>query len=100
MNKKVPGKFKDENCGIPMWKFCGPRPKLYSYILADGKTDRRAKGVQKIIVKKNLTYNMYEDCLKSRKEVMITMHRLGSRDHIIRLLRSSKIGISPLDTKR
>ena len=28
------------------------------------------------------------------------MHRLGSKDHIIRLLRSSKIGISPLDTKR
>ena len=43
---------------------------------------------------------MYEDYLKSRKEIMITMHRLGSRDHIIRLLRSSKIGINPLDTKK
>ena len=43
---------------------------------------------------------MYEDCLKSRKECMVTMHRLGSKNHIIRLLRSFKIGISPLDTKR
>ncbi|CAG8552482.1 13913_t:CDS:2 [Acaulospora colombiana] len=100
LNKKVPGKYKDESCGTAMWKFCGPRPKLYSYILADGKTDRRAKGVQKVVVKKNLIHDMYEDCLKSRKETMITMHRLGSKDHIIRLLRSSKIGISPLDTKR
>jgi hypothetical protein len=31
---------------------------------------------------------------------MVTMHRLGSKDHIIRLLCSSKIGINPLDTKR
>jgi hypothetical protein len=100
LNKKVPGKFKDESSGTAMWKFCGPRPKLYSYILADGKTDRRAKGVQKVVVKKNLTHDMYENCLKSRKEYMVTMHRLGSKDHIIRLLRSSKIGISPLDTKR
>ncbi|CAG8833220.1 31244_t:CDS:2, partial [Gigaspora margarita] len=61
LNKKVPGKFKDESCGTAMWKFCGPRPKLYSYILADGKTDRRAKGVQKVVVKKNLTHDMYED---------------------------------------
>ncbi|CAG8784575.1 20733_t:CDS:2, partial [Dentiscutata erythropus] len=93
LNKKVPGKYKDESSGTAMWKFCGPRPKLYSYILADGKTDRRAKGVQKVVVKKNLTHDMYENCLKSRKECMVTMHRLGSKDHIIRLLRSSKIGI-------
>ncbi|CAG8690225.1 360_t:CDS:2, partial [Gigaspora rosea] len=91
LNKKVPGKFKDESCGTTIWKFCGPRPKLYSYILADGKTDQRAKGVQKVVVKKNLTHDMYEDCLKSQKECMVTIHRLGSKDHIIRLLRSSKV---------
>ena len=28
------------------------------------------------------------------------MHQLGSKDHTIRLLQSSKIGLSPLDTKR
>ncbi|CAG8662682.1 11247_t:CDS:1, partial [Diversispora eburnea] len=44
------------------------------------------KGVQKVVVKKNLTYGMYENCLKSQKECMVTMHRLGSKDHIIRLL--------------
>ncbi|CAG8666812.1 3215_t:CDS:1, partial [Diversispora eburnea] len=49
------------------------------------------KGVQKIVVKKNLTHNIYENYLKSRKECMVTMHQLGSKDHIIRLLRSSKI---------
>ncbi|CAG8630020.1 2791_t:CDS:10, partial [Gigaspora margarita] len=50
LNKKVPSKFKDESC---------------------------AKGVQKVVVKKNLTHDMYEDCLKSQKETIITMHRLG-----------------------
>ncbi|CAG8459599.1 35483_t:CDS:10 [Gigaspora margarita] len=41
LNKKVPGKFKNESC------------------------DHRSKGVQKVVVKKNLTNDMYEDCLKS-----------------------------------
>ncbi|CAG8811059.1 25548_t:CDS:2, partial [Dentiscutata erythropus] len=90
LNKKVPGKFKDESCGTAMWKFCRPRPKLYSYNLANGKTDRRAKGIQKV-VKKNLTHDMYEDCLKSQKECIVTMHKLGSKNHIIRLLHSSKV---------
>jgi len=31
---------------------------------------------------------------------MVLMHQLGSKDHTIRLLQSSKIGLSPLDTKR
>ncbi|CAG8604111.1 701_t:CDS:2, partial [Paraglomus occultum] len=99
-NKKVPGKFKDECNGIPMWKGIFLRPKQYSYILANEKSDRRAKGVQKVVVKKNLTHDMYDSCLQSQKEHMVTMHRLGSKDHVIRLLRSSKIGLSPLDTKR
>ena len=99
-NKKVPGKFKDECNGIPMWKGIFLRPKQYSYILANEKSDRRAKGVQKVVVKKNLTHDMYDSCLQTQKEHMVTMHRLGSKDHVIRLLRSTKIGLSPLDTKR
>ncbi|CAG8749610.1 18717_t:CDS:2 [Dentiscutata erythropus] len=49
---EIPGKFKDESCGTAMWKFCRPRPKLYSYILANEKTNQKAKGIQKVVVKK------------------------------------------------
>ncbi|CAG8851408.1 9936_t:CDS:1, partial [Gigaspora margarita] len=90
-NKKVPGKFKDECNGTAMWKITALRPKLYSYILANGKADKRAKGIQKVVVKKNLTHEMYDTTLQTRKEIMVSMHRLGSKDHIIHLLRSSKI---------
>jgi len=83
-----------------MWKGTFLRSKQYSYILVNEKSDRRAKGVQRAVVKKNLTHEMYDSCLQSQKEQMVTMHRLGSKDHVIRLLQSSKIGLSPLDTKK
>src|SRR5271163_621349 len=40
-NTKVPRKFKDECKGKVMWKITALYPKQYSYVLADGKTDRR-----------------------------------------------------------
>src|SRR5277367_143471 len=83
-----------------MWKITALRPKQYSYILADGKADRRAKGIQKAVVKKDLTHNMYDACIQNQKEQMVLIHQLESKDHTIRLLQSSKIGLNPLDTKR
>ncbi|CAG8568403.1 6692_t:CDS:2 [Paraglomus occultum] len=85
-----------------------PEPSPETEIRADNENslipesipDQAAKGVQKVVVKKNLTHDMYDSCLQLQKEHMVTMHRLGSKDHVIRLLRSSKIGLSPLDTKR
>src|SRR5271154_2248827 len=83
-----------------MWKITALRLKQYSYILADGKADRRAKGVQKAVVKKDLTHNIYDACIQNQKEQMVLMHQLESKDHTIGLLQSSKIGLSPLDTKQ
>ncbi|CAG8820549.1 7307_t:CDS:2, partial [Dentiscutata erythropus] len=66
--------FSDYKPEHPIYKALG-KEKI---ILNKKVSDQRAKGVQKIVVKKNLTHDMYKDCLKSRKECIITMHRLGN----------------------
>ena len=39
-NKKVMGKFKDEACGIPIFKFIGLKSKMYSYIKDNEKSGK------------------------------------------------------------
>jgi len=53
MNKKVPGKFKDECGGEPISEFCALRAKLYAF-KKDGEEEKRYKGVKKPIVSKSI----------------------------------------------
>jgi len=71
-NKKVAGKFKDE-CGVknsdgapyysPISEFVSLRPKMYSYVKADGKEDRRVKGISRPVVKHDIRHEMFMECL-------------------------------------
>ena len=47
INKKVLGMFKDEAVGKNIKEFVGLRAKLYSFIMEDGKENKRCKGVKK-----------------------------------------------------
>ena len=53
-NKKVIGKFKDEACGIPITEFVGLRSKMYSYMKSNQQSSRTAKGIKKVIIKKDI----------------------------------------------
>jgi len=57
-NKKVVGKFKDECAGKPIIEFVGLRPKMYSIKTLD-KEVKKAKGVTKSVIKKDLKHEMY-----------------------------------------
>jgi hypothetical protein len=48
--KKVPGLMKDETGGKQMVKTAAPRPKMYSYLMDDGKEEKKAKGVKKYVI--------------------------------------------------
>ena len=48
-NKKVIGKFKDEEVGCIITEFMGLRSKMYSYIKDDGVSNKTAKGIKKIV---------------------------------------------------
>ena len=46
-NKKVIGLMKDELGGKIMTEFAALRPKIYSYLMNDGNSDKKAKGTKK-----------------------------------------------------
>ena len=50
-NKKVIGLMKDELGGKIMTEFSALRPKTYSYLIDDGKNDKKAKGTRKCVIK-------------------------------------------------
>ena len=51
VNKKVPGKFKDEMGGEIIVSYVGLRPKLYSYVTLSEKSKRRKKADNKKSIK-------------------------------------------------
>ena len=51
VNKKVIGKMKDEFKGKMISEFVGLKTKMYSLIYVDSKENKKAKGVNKNIVK-------------------------------------------------
>ena len=100
VNKKVLGKMKDECAGVPIAEFVGLRPKMYSILTADEKEMRRAKGVKKYVVKKQIRHEQYKECLSQSKIFHHGMDMLRSQGHRIYGVHVNKISLSPLDTKR
>jgi hypothetical protein len=99
-NKKVPGIFKDECNGRPVAEFVGLRPKMYSILLADGDNVKKAKGVQRVVVKKDLRHDLYKQCLDEHKEMRHTQVVIRSTGHQIGVYKQVKTSLSPLDTKK
>ena len=62
-NKKVIGLMKDEIGGKIIKEFAALRPKTYSYLTDDCEEDKRAKGTKKCVIKRELQFNNYKDCL-------------------------------------
>ena len=58
-NKKVIGLMKDELGGKTITEFVTLRPKTYSYLIDDGKGDKKAKGTKRCVIKKMIKFNDY-----------------------------------------
>ena len=64
-NKKVIGLLKDELGGKNMTKFVGLRTKTYSYLIDDSNEDKKAKGTKKCVIKTQLRFENYKNCLEA-----------------------------------
>jgi len=62
-NKKVIGKFKDEAAGAVIKEFIDLRSKIYSYIKDNNENRKTAKGIKKIVIKKDIQYDDYKNTL-------------------------------------
>ena len=100
MNKKVIGMMKDEAGGRQITEFVGLRSKLYAYKMDCGKEEKKCKGVKKGVVKKDITFEDYKNCLFTKEEQQRTMNAIRSRKHNIHTESITKTALSADDDKR
>ena len=99
-NKKVIEKFKDENGGIIMTEFAALRPKCYSFLLENGKGEKKAEGIKKCVVKKELNHKNFVNCLLTGKTEIRKQNVIRSHDHHLFTATVKKIALSADDNKR
>ena len=100
MNKKVIGKFKDEASGIPIIEFFGLRSKMYSYIKDNDEGGKTAKGIKKIVIKKDITHENYKQTLFNNEQMHHTMKTIRSNNHQLGSYELNKVSLSCFDDKR
>ena len=100
VNKKVLGKMKDECAGTPISEVVCLRSKMYSVMKTDEKNIRKAKGVKKNVVKKQIKHEQYRQALFSKVQMWHGMNILRSEGHEIYGMHLNKISLSPFDSKR
>ena len=100
VNKKVIGMFKDEVAGKQITHFVGLRPKLYSFKIEDCHEVRKCKGIKKNVVKKEINFDDYVNCLFSGEKQMKTMKIIRSENHDIFSKEVNKVALSCDDNKR
>ena len=98
-NKKVLGKFKDENVGKPIIEFVGLKPNMYS-ILLDKPEKKTAKGISRHVTARDLHHEMYKSCLLEEYSMSSTMNVIRSRNQKLYSLIIHKTSLSPYDDKR
>ena len=99
-NKKVIGMFKDELGGKIMTEFIALRAKVYAYITEDGSVHKRAKGTKKCIIKREIMFEHYKDCLFNSKTIIKLQQRFKSDHHQVHTEKVNKIALNSNDDKR
>ena len=92
--------MKDECNGTPIVEFVGLRSKMYSILKADEKNIKKAKGVKKNVVKKQIKHEQYKQALFAKEQLWHGMNIIRSEGHEIYGMHLNKISLSPFDTKR
>ena len=98
--ERIIGLMKDELRGNIMTEFVALRPKTYSYITDDCKEDKKAKGRKKCVIKIELKFNDYKNCLLNDKVVLKSQQRFKSETHDVYTENVNKIALSNNHDKR
>ena len=95
------GIFKEEVARRQITHFVGPRPKLYSFKVEEcGQDTKKCKGIKKNIVKKDISFEDYVQCLFSGEKQMRSMKIIRSENHDIYSKEVNKVALSNEDDKR
>ncbi|KAK3743282.1 hypothetical protein QZH41_005792 [Actinostola sp. cb2023] len=100
VNKKVIGMMKDETAAEgEITEFVGLRSKLYAFKTED-REEKKCKGIKKSVVKKDLEFDDYKNCLFSGVKVMRKMNVIRSYKHQLFSETVHKVALSREDDKR
>ena len=114
-NKKVVGKMKDETNDYIMTKYTGIRAKAYAFTkeinhlftdeqkkkFTSGELEKKTlKGIKKSVVKKEITYNDYENCVLNGVGKKNNMKTFRSYKHNIFTVDICKTSLNCFDNKR
>ena len=91
--------MKDEFWGKIISEFVGLKSKMYSLIIVDGEDIKKAKGVDKNVVK-NTRHKEFVDVLFNEKLIRHRMKRIQSKLRRIGTYDVCKIRLSYFDDKR
>jgi len=99
INKKIRGMFKDECGGEIISEFCGLQANFYAYTMNDDEF-KKCNGVKKSVVKNEIQFKDYKDCLFSGRSRLRTMNVFRSHQHEIFTETVNKVALSSSDDKR
>ena len=99
-NKKVLGKMKDECNGTSIAECVCLRSKMYSILKGNEKNIKKAKGVKKCVVKKQIMHEQYKETLFGKKQLWHGMNIYRSEGHEIYGMYVNKKSLSSFDSKR
>ena len=100
MSKKVHSMMiKDELNGEIIEELVGLRAKMYS-LKTKKKEMKKAKGVKKKVVKKEISHQDFVDCLFDEGKFMHTMQTKQSFKHQLYTIKQNKVFLSPYDDRR
>lgn len=98
-NTKCVGKLKDETFGRPIEEFAGLRAKMYSFVCNETE-QKRAKGISKVTVKKDLKHAHYKNTLLKETKMTSSMTAIRSHSHKLFCEKIKKTSLSAFDDKR
>ena len=98
-NKKVIGNFKDESPDEVIESFVGIRSKCYSFITKNNVV-KKAKGVSKVVVKKNTTFDDYKNCVLNDTPKRVKINAIRTLKLTNYSLTQDKLALSNKDDKR
>ena len=91
--------MKDEAGGKIIEEFVGLRAKLYSYKMFEGKEEKKCKGIKKPVIKNQISFDDYKECLFSKKIQIRKMNVIRSHKHEIFSETVNKIALAADDDK-
>ena len=98
--KKVIGLFKDELGEKIMIEFSGLIAKIYAYLMDEDTEHKKAKGTKKCLIKRELMFKNFGDCLFNNKIILESQKRFKSDYHNVYTEQINKIALSSNDDKR